>query len=506
MSSPTYLSDLFQNLPQPYTLTHPQIKIQYQSFYRKLHEYYESNNFIEINDLLNNFNLLSPLTLLKYPYATDNLAADLIKLLYQIITTYPIKCYMAQFLAAKFLNQFLEKNDKIPELTFEWHPFYKVFYYYLYKTPFLVTKVNKRNISKTFYSLSNQISRYFSNETDLTDQLLKKFLPHNKLYFLKFIIPSRNGSNEFYFKYIFNILKTNPSRSQFLPHIFNSIKNNIEDDFTCILPFVSQYISDAIVKDLINDDDNLYNYLNKIFCLLFISPPTRKKIIELFESFMQSFKTYCHPSSKNSESVSEFIENIVIYLFNYLNKNHSIWPSNGEFHQLLSMTSSINRMNISNICDSSQILYETKFDPLLIDPYFEIGIQCINSVDPISIAKSGWFIMNGLISSIEKSEIIQENFQSLFQTAIDMIHINNLQKNISIFISIAILKVPFNKDKTIQSLQNVNFEELSYSYFTKIISVIRTLSTNKDDIMDEFRKSILIASNVIFKNCFKSCL
>ena len=204
-----YSSVIYQKIPKPFTITAQQIRSFYRSYYDKLLESYNKKDFYEI------FNLLIPDTksiIHKFSYpildddsSEDTLLSDFVKLLYQIITIYPVKYYKVQMYAASFLSSFLNVNKKITGVTLDWKKFYKVkkFYSMTIESKFLSGRFFTRGMNQylvpttiisymVFNELQTKLSIFIPDEieskingltvkTNITDQLMKKFIPYISL-------------------------------------------------------------------------------------------------------------------------------------------------------------------------------------------------------------------------------------------------------------------------------------------------------------------------------------
>lgn len=238
-----------------------------------------------------------------------------------------------------------------------------------------------------------------------------------------------------------------------------------------------------------------------------------KELLTFFENIFQSLKSLTHHSKSSSNCVFSFIDTFIFYL--QINLNHladdipnkkifnmkiELGPSQEEIHKILILTSEINISNIHLVGNSSNALIETKLDPSLIDHYFEVSFQCINLTDAVNVAKGAWSILASLITSIEKSETLINNFQTLFLLATENLHHAENKLAVSRFLMNSFLKVPFNKEKTIKGLDYVNFAELANSYYTNLFSFLRSVT----GIEDIFFSRILFIAITLFDNCDKS--
>lgn len=99
------------------------------------------------------------------------------------------------------------------------------------------------------------------------------------------MLPSFKGQYKEYIKYLILIQKNIRDYTS-LDLIDEIIKTNIEDDFSFVIPF----ISDGILEKHID------HIIPKIIVSLFMSPPTRKKILDLLENLFISIKKKYHPT------------------------------------------------------------------------------------------------------------------------------------------------------------------------------------------------------------------
>lgn len=137
--------------------------------------------------------------------------------------------------------------------------------------------------------LVTQLSCYFSDEIDeikdgisiktaTTKQLVKKFLPFNQISKLEFFLPYYKSRYTLYFDYLLDYAKTR----LVLTFFTRTIESNIEDDFSSSLPIIKEIIAAKIIKSYKKNDDAVFNSLATNVCALFISPPTRHKIMSSF--------------------------------------------------------------------------------------------------------------------------------------------------------------------------------------------------------------------------------
>lgn len=272
---------IYQKLPEPYAITPAQIKASYQYLYEKLSEGLKNNDFNRIYNLfycsINSSGILS----LKIPPSDKStFLADFVNLVYSIITIYPVKYYKTQLIATNFLNCFLNKHRTIPNLVLNWEPYYKVMKYYtLSNESFFIrgVKLQKTNNNDQdqqisyFLLLSHQISQYFPDEyeceingqkilTNTTKQLLKKFLPkispngHFTPAYLSFfcgLCPPHKGRYKLFFDQL--LIELNDTtycqcKKAILLTILRTIECNIEDDFSYLIPVLSQFIAAHIIN------------------------------------------------------------------------------------------------------------------------------------------------------------------------------------------------------------------------------------------------------------------
>ena len=127
------IQKLYQKLPEPYAISPDQIRSSYQYLYDKLNESFQKNDFVRIYNLL--YSSIDSNQLLSFELpSTDVLLLDIAKLIYSIITIYPVKYYKTQLLAVLFLVEFLKTHKQIPGLVLDWHQYYKVMKYYTFSS------------------------------------------------------------------------------------------------------------------------------------------------------------------------------------------------------------------------------------------------------------------------------------------------------------------------------------------------------------------------------------
>ena len=309
--------------------------------------------------------------------------------------------------------------------------------------------------------------------------------------FINFIPPAK-GEYKKYLDYFLYLLKDpKPFKNNTILTALNTIvMSNIEDDFSCLFPFLYHLISDQILSQF----SFSFLFMPNLMVSLFISPPTRQKVLDLLESFFISFKSACHPSVSRKGLSDQFIERIVTSLRKALKKlqkksdkkifynmDPKLGPSQEELHRLLSMTSEITIMNIRNCFNSNIIFIETTLDPLLIDRYFDIAFQCINLIDAFGLASNGWTILTALFMHIDTNEKLRNNFEAIFQIATNNLYRVELKDYISKFLAISFLKVPFDRKKTLKGLENIDFGRLAYSYFSNLFALLRAAPSAKDE-------------------------
>lgn len=524
----SHFCKLSQKLHQPYTITKDQVRLYYQNLYAKLLDSFNNNDFYRIDKLLDISSYKLVIPRMKLPLkdneSNNTLAINFAQLLFKIITIYPVKNYKAQCTAVNYLLVFLKTNNQISGLTFEWLPFYRVMKYFIKTKPFFPS-IKEESTSINFKNLAFLLSDYFPDEietqidgvtvkTSTTEQLHKKFVTKKNLSQFNLFLPYSKGKYNIFFPYIVHCLQENSNDLICLPIIFRTICCNIEDNFSFLLPLVKKLISVLIL----NSGRKGSLFLVTIICALFISPLTRLQILDFFDKTLPALRSLAHSSSQES---SQFIQNfamrIVKVTFNYLEKlnkddpNKKIFnmkkelgPSQEEIHRLFTMMSEINILGIHHISSGTPIQILLKVDPLLMDRYFEIALGCINSTDSVDIASGGWVILNALISSIEKSETLLNNFDSIFRFAINNFHDFGLQFHILNFLLSVFLKVPFNSEKTIQALKHVNFAELANLYYSKLFEILRSLPHTREgeaQLSQSLDDHINLSSVFLLKYC-----
>lgn len=457
-----------------------------------------------------------------------------------------------------FLDDFFVLNKNIPGLKLDWHPFYKVMkYYVLDEESFFIrghnliqNKTNETTNGDSptiFFKLSLKLSHYFTNEEDTTKHLVKKFIPHISanghntpayLSFLNVLCPPHKGQYKLYIDYLLLELPDTSNyqcNQMILSTILHAIQCNIEDDFTFLIPVVSRMISTEIYinkqskypnRDIISYkfspihlQQHSVQLLAQIVIDLFISPPTRKAIINILDSFFMSFKAACHPSVpvEKSSNISSFMDYLSFYLRKDLRKlrkkkenklifnmKNEFGPSQDDLHKLLSMMCEVRIMNIRKCSYLMPILIDTTLDPLTIDRYLETSFQCINLTDAYGVSASGWIILSALIMSIDKKEQIIENFESIFQFAASNLYRQELQMSISMYLTVCFLKIPFNREKTVKGFEYIDFPRLAYSLISNIMNILRSLPTVNGETAEfdqAFLSMIVLFIIAMFQNC-----
>lgn len=69
--------------------------------------------------------------------------------------------------------------------------------------------------------------------------------------------------------------------------------------------------------------------------------------------------------------------------------------------------------------------------------------------------------------------------------------------------NICLFKVPFDKETTVKGLEYVNFPELSISYFTNLISIIKSLPLTNQELIqidNKFFNTIQLTVTTMFRN------
>ena len=559
---------LYQKLPEPYAITPAQIKASYQTLYDKISEALKNNDFNRIYNIFYcSVNSSAILSLKISQSDKSTFLADFVNLVFSIITIYPVKYYKTQLIATKFLSCFLKKHKTIPNLVLNWEPYYKVMKYYtLSQESFFIrgSKLQKSNKNDEdqqisyFLKLSHQISKYFPEEfeceingqkilTNTTKQLLKKFLPkispngHYTPAYLSFfcgLCPLQKGRYKLFIDQLlieFNDTTNYQCTEVILLTILRAIKSNIEDDFSYLIPVLSQFIVTHIINNCelkyqnknvimqyfknINFSDHLSSILARMMTALFISLPTRKAVIELFQCIFISLKSKIHPSNSDLmfSDIDLFSEIIPLSLQNDLKKltkkkekkiffdmKEELGPTQDEIHQFLSVTSEMRIMNIRKCLFSSSVLIETTLDPSTIDHYFDIAYQCIKNMDAEDVSISGWNILTSLMMSIEKSEKIRENFEEIFVIASENLYRIELMRIVSEFLKITFCKVPFSKKDALKGLENLNYANLASLFISNLLRIFRSLPAKDGEAQITDSNSfnnILDSTNFLFFNC-----
>lgn len=330
------LQNTFQKLPQPFTITSSQIRSYYQSLYTKLHESFISDDFSRINNLLSLTSTNAVVPDLKYPPPEDNpsgdtVLIDLVKLLYDIITINPIKYYKSQYLAAVFLRGILRQNQVIDGLTLESQRYYKYLKEIEKSMYFLIPKL-KNNIKSILISLSFELKQYFHEENDVIDKASKKFFIKSKFEFYDMFYSNYKGTYKPYINFIISLLNKKAYEPVISTTLIDIFQNNIEDDFSFFLPKLKQLIVMKIIMNKPKVERSIISYISDMASTLFISPPTRNGIIDIFENIFQSLKSLSHHSKSASNYVFSFIDSFIFYLKINLNNLVSDIPNKKIFN------------------------------------------------------------------------------------------------------------------------------------------------------------------------------
>lgn len=578
MDHSTY-QKLFQKLPKPFTIINEQIRSAYQSLYDRIFDLYKNGDFRKINIILTDSEYTAEILKFKIPNLEDNqeedtLLIDTVELLYKIITIYPVKYFTTQLSAASFLNTFLEIHRKVPNLVLDWHPFYKVIKYYFLNPEsqevFGISLVSQTgqdfedgplSVMTNLLKLSFKISKYFQDEyeievngvktkTNTTEQLVKKCFPrispngsYTPVYLKIFahLCPPHKNRYKLYIEYLLLELR-DTSTSQCLDSILMLINRlilcNIEDDFSFLVPIITQFISLHIIKqeaieysnvDILDVDSFFLNHktqasrrLSEIFISLFFSPPTRENILKRFESLFISFKSLCHPSisEMKADRIINFTKYIVLSLKKglktisnekkdkiFYNMPKEAAPTQDDIHRLLSMICEmkillIRMMNFGSL--TLPIVIETALDPLVIDRYYDFAYQCINLIDVKDVAYNGWIVLSALVYQIDKNEKIRENFESIFESAASNFFRADIRMIISRFFCAVFSKIPFNKEKTVKGCEKFNFPKLAHLLVSNLMTLFRTLPSINEKtskINSELLSNILLFFASMVQNC-----
>ncbi|KAK8842713.1 hypothetical protein M9Y10_025574 [Tritrichomonas musculus] len=572
MSEVSSFRKLLQNLPGSLSITPEQIKSCYQNLYSKLLDLYNKKDFYKINSLLYDTLTNTKLLTFKIPQPNDETSqdtflVDFVKLIYSILTIYPVEIYKTPLSATLFLNDFLAIHKYIPNLTLDWYPYYKVMKYFMlsdesYFNRGTYLKENELfgapDEMSCFLDLSLNINQYFPDEveielngqkvkTNTTEQLVNKCFPRISpnghytpayLTFFSVLCPPHKGRYKIYIDFLLRELRDTSSftnSNAILSILYRTVKCNIEDDFSYLIPIVSKMISSKIINVIPSNYPNLsiiphlsfntpendvLHVLPEFVIALFISPPTRQSILDLLEKIFISFESKCHPSDSNLNSIFIVIfdEILVMSLRLFLRqlskkKKKKIYldmpkekgPSKEDIHKFLSMTSETKIMNIRMCFNSSSVLIETTLDPSTIDHYFKIGFQCINLMDAYDVSNSGWTILSALIMSIDKNKTVRDNFQTIFEIAANNLYREELQLQIANFLALSVSKVPFNKERTLKGCEYINFPKLASSYLSNLMTIFRSLPSvnGETSAMEdpEINDLFCFIATTLFQNC-----
>lgn len=394
---------LSENLRQPFTITNQQILEEYQNFYDQLLIYYQQSEFIKLSYLIEG--ILGSTSLLLYRVPSENDTNDLlvkiIKLLYQIFTIYPVKCFVAQSSAANFLLELFKIHKHIKGISLDWYPLYKIMKYFFLNAEShdilgLSLKVtsngfdsqsSETQIFSTLIYLAERLSLYFPDEviigdkkTTTTEQLIEKLMPkisargtYSAVYLELFdsLCPFQYHHYDLYFNAITKeIIDTVqfPSFQVHLKIINNTISQNLKDDFSHIVPTIFCLMNHYFIREQISSgsdysilDDGSYflthqtNFsLHFATCslLLYLSPKSRQTTLERLRSMFLTFIDVLHPSSAaiNLPPIASFVNHIVSSLRRFMrvvtekdrencqfNIPEDIWFTDAELHDILSL-------------------------------------------------------------------------------------------------------------------------------------------------------------------------
>lgn len=505
-------SPLFSYLPGPLKIDLNDVDTFWHYLYDNLEKSFAIKDWKNISTILEDTIYLTNLPSFRmYPDVFEKF----IKLLYEVLTIYPLEHYIGQISVLNFLDNIIQYNKRAKNLVLPWKPIYKIIRFLFCSDPIL-SIVKCYEMFKVVSHLLPRLAVYFPVEC--VDEMVAKFIPKiaprgvNTTIFLEIfanMVPVKGGAYKKYIHFLDSEAKTMASytREASLFFLYSRIfRGNIMDDFSEQLPIIFhcvetillvQVASPYFIIDHLEENHLYFTPTVKsssclalcVFSLLF-SPSTQKEALRRFQIVINSAKMLYHPSGgpRYDTEFDHFLDSIMNNIRRALKlmsrsepeMDPKARPSPEVLHQIIKPIVDIRLLALRNqsdyeLIDTIEIIrIETYLDPTQTIRYFDFAMECMQLIDVESVASKGWAVMTALIVEVGTSKLIQDNFENIFELATQSLYIVELQNSLSRFFYAVFCTVAFNKERSIPGL-DVDYARLSELFVIAILDVSRRL-------------------------------
>ncbi|KAK8841898.1 hypothetical protein M9Y10_026850 [Tritrichomonas musculus] len=546
---PSFIVQLYQRLSPPFCITYSQLHIFWESFYNELTKSYESSDFQKINYILSEISYNQGFDIEKIPQEFE---CDIIKILYKIITTLPIKNYLTQVNACTIAHAIITKRKKKLNLTLPWRPLYDFVKFILIDSDIRPIYIDASQIEDVLLVIPN-FSPYFEKGStkEIVNLLLPNISPHasnSSLYMtlLSQFVPVIADGKE-YKEWLPDLIteSVDIGSSERLTPLFRIISNvmsfNLEEDFTFLIPtimssFVQIIVNDSMPNPLVHEDSapflnnlksftHLTYYIAKSVLNLCFSPPSQEVAIAQLTTILNGVCDLYHPSiSSNSPTMMvDFVNFFISKLSDYMHEmtletsviSKDVKPTPEALHKLLKPIVDLHLIMIHTMSSSdynqliSTIRIIGELDPTTLSRYFEFGFQCIMVTDAECVAEQGWTVISASLIGLRNSPLFQSHIKELIEIAINNMFIVELQIVLMTFFFVVFSIFPFDRELVSDDFEDFPFIDLSVKFITSIFDAGRSFPAlqGKFAIPDgKFAKLTTMALHAFFMGASREVL
>ena len=435
-------------------------------------------------------------------------------LLFNVITIKPVVHASAQIWCINLLTSAMKRAPFLDGLELPWRPLYEFCEYWFGDDMPLGSRC------RVDYLLACEaLCDYFpaSAGQEIVDLLLPQIAPRGghsleHLAFLACLMPSTSNYKG-WFEEFFQAETSDPMGSRGLALLFllarKLIGGHILDDFGSILmPIVNAFnllfVQDGSpsyfslsstpepVKTVTGFSMMLVDVTHALF-FLFLSPPTREQLIEKLGSCMKSARMLFHPSAGEEAPtmLEDFIEEFLVLMGRFYKhkkspaklqrirdsvKDHM--PTNDEIHRLLKPLVDC-YVAIVPHCERPAPLIRVvrlfiQLDPSNLVRFFEFSLELIVLTDALGVGQLGWTVMTALFGDLPYADILMENSRRIFDIAVNLFYIVELQPHLMRFFYAFCSSCPFDAEKAPEKLKDLDFPGMAVQMLNATLEVARS--------------------------------
>jgi hypothetical protein len=503
---------------------------------------WESRNQTRLIDITHGFYSLYEQVMLK---PTVEQVKKLLPLFYTIGTTTPLVFPMIQIqifnLFSVIYRPTIHKGVR-QSITLDWKRVYKFLKATVFSNIYdnMETSVDASNFFETILRCSFFFPKEATN--DILQKYLKKFSPrglHSSMHVMisTFMIPVHYGNYNTFIFYYLEELKTPFVENEIcaiLDFFSRIVRWNIHDDFSFLVqtammmlnhfiisPSDVDFITPCTFSPFIHEAfQNLEIDLSKLVALLFYSPKSRSLIIDQLTKALLKAQYNVHParSTEKSALFPEFVHYLVTNIdslsvsFKMDPDIQEFLPNDKEIEIFLtpivdSLITFVHTFSLSDIRTlGSSISFISRHNSNFTKRFFNYAIQCLSEPDVEDVANHGWCICFSITKQLGKSGLLKENYQKLFDLAVESLHKLEEQKDVARFLRNFIDLSPLNPET---SLVQDDFESFGIRLIQAVLDIGRNLpviSQKLSQVPKSFSDSISALLRVFFVGSSKDVI